>query len=96
MDRLVWTPQAVADVSRLYRFVAQHDPESARRAAGTIRETAGRLALYPHSGRPVAEMDPEFREWIVEFGSGGYLILYRFDGTEVVILAVRHTREAGY
>jgi hypothetical protein len=30
------------------------------------------------------------------FGSGGYVALYRFDGEEVIILAVRHGREAGY
>lgn len=41
-------------------------------------------------------MAVEFREWPIEFGSGGYVALYRFDGKDVVILAVRHSREAGY
>lgn len=47
-------------------------------------------------GRPVAELEPEMREWVIEFGHGGYVALYRFDAKEVVILAVRHGREAGY
>ena len=41
-------------------------------------------------------MPTEFRECVIEFGSGSYVALYRYDGKEVVILAVRHGREAGY
>jgi plasmid stabilization system protein ParE len=41
-------------------------------------------------------MSPEFREWVIEFGPGVYIALYHYDGNEVVILAVRHGREAGY
>jgi len=47
-------------------------------------------------GRPVEELDAEFREWVIEFGNGGYVALYRFDGKEVTILAVRHGRESGF
>jgi len=38
----------------------------------------------------------EFREWVIEFGQGANVALYRYDGKEVVVLAVRHGREAGY
>jgi len=41
-------------------------------------------------------MPEEFREWVIEFGSGVYAALYCYDGREVVILAVRHGREAEY
>jgi plasmid stabilization system protein ParE len=41
-------------------------------------------------------MPPEFREWIIEFGQKAYVVLYLYDSKEVVILAVRHGREAGY
>ena len=54
------------------------------------------LAMHPEIGRPVEEMPPEFREWFVRFGDGGYVTLYRFDGELVAILAVRHGKEAGY
>jgi plasmid stabilization system protein ParE len=37
----------------------------------------------------------EFREWIIGFGDTGYVALYRYDGDTVIILAVRHQREAG-
>ncbi len=41
-------------------------------------------------------MLPEYREWIIEFGHSAYVVLYHFDGRRIVILAVRHGREAGY
>jgi plasmid stabilization system protein ParE len=37
----------------------------------------------------------QFREWVIEFGSGAYVALYYYDGKEVAILAVRHGRVAG-
>jgi plasmid stabilization system protein ParE len=47
-------------------------------------------------GRPLEEMPTEFREWVIRFGNGAYVTLYHYDGKEVVILAIRHGREAGY
>jgi len=47
-------------------------------------------------GRPVDELPLEFREWVIEFGSGAYVALYHFDKKEVVILAGKHGRDAGY
>ena len=96
MPRLIWTPQALADVQRLYRFLAPKDKASAHRAIRTIRTGVKILAHQPQAGRPVEEMDPEFREWLIDFGSSGYIALYRFDGETVAILAVRHQKEVGY
>jgi len=45
---------------------------------------------------PAEEMNPEYREWLINFGDSGYIVLYRYDGNTVVILAVRHQKEAGY
>ena len=96
MPHLIWTPPALADVQRLYRFLGPKNKASARRAIRTIRTGVKILAHQPQAGRPVEEMDPEFREWLIDFGSSGYIALYRFDGETVTILAVRHQKEAGY
>ncbi len=96
MPRIKWTQAALGDVRRLYKFLAPNSPTAARRAVKEIRRGVRVLARHPEIGRPVEELPPEFREWIIEFGHGAYLALYRFDGKEVVILAVRHGREAGY
>jgi len=96
VPHLIWSPPALVDVQRLYRFLVPKDEEVARRAIKTIRAGVKILALQPEAGRPVADMDPEFREWLTDFGGSGYIALYRFDGETATILAVRHQKEAGY
>lgn len=96
MPRLIWSPAALRDVHRLYRFLADKNPTAAKRAVRVIREGVKIIADHPASGRPIQEMDPAFREWIIGFGDSGYVVLYRLDGDMAVILAVRHQREAGY
>ena len=41
-------------------------------------------------------MEPGFREWLIQFGDSGYVVLYRLGGESVEILALRHMKEAGY
>jgi len=96
MPRLKWTQPALLDVARLHDFLAPKSRDAAKRAVKAMRQGVKSLARHPEMGRPVEEMPPEFREWVIEFGSGAYIALYHYDGKEVVILAVRHGREAGY
>ena len=96
MPRLIWSPEALLDTQRLYRFLAAKSPDAAKRAVKAIREAVKILASSPEVGRPVAEMDQAFREWLVDFGDSGYIVLYRYDGETAVIVAVRHQKEVGY
>lgn len=96
MPRLIWSPAALLDVQRLYRFLAPKNVEAARRAVKTIRESVQILALQPGIGRPAQDMEPEYREWLIDFGQSGYVALYRFDGQTALIVAVRHQKEFDY
>ena len=96
MTRLIWSRAALSDVARLRNFLVGKNPDAARRAVRAIRATVQVISQQPGIGRPVAELPAEFREWLIEFGDSGYVLLYRFDGTIAAILAVRHQREAGY
>ena len=96
MPRLRWSQPALRDVARLHDFLAPKNPAAAKRAINAIRQGIKALGKHPEIGRPVEEMPPEFREWVIEFGQGAYVALYHYDRKEVVILAVRHGREAGY
>ena len=96
MAQLIWTGRALRDLSRLHCFLAPKDPNAARRAIRTIRQGVKVLESYPEVGRPVEDMPTEFREWFVPFGNSSYVTLYRRDGEAVVLLAIRHSREAGY
>jgi len=84
------------DVTRLRAFLAPKNREAARRAIRAIRQSVKVLRTHPELGRPIEEMPPGFRERFVPFGNSGYVVLYQYDGGQVKILAVRHTREAGY
>lgn len=84
------------DVARLYDFLAPKSRDASKRAIKAIRQGIKALRTHPELGRPVEEMPAEFREWVIEFGHGAYVALYHYDGKQVVILAVRHGREAGY
>jgi plasmid stabilization system protein ParE len=50
----------------------------------------------PHIGRPVDEMPEAFRDWLIDFGDSGYIARYRYDGDTVLVLAIRHQKEAGW
>jgi plasmid stabilization system protein ParE len=96
MPRLKWSQPALQDVARLHNFLAPKSRDAAKRAVKAIRQGVKMLGKHPEVGRPVEEMPLDFREWVIEFGHGAYIALYHFDGKEIIILAVRHGREAGY
>jgi plasmid stabilization system protein ParE len=54
------------------------------------------LTLQPGMGRPIEDLPVEFREWLIDFGDSGYVARYRLDIDVIVVLAVRHQREAGF
>ena len=96
MPPIKWSPHSLRDVTQLHEFLVSKSQDAARRAVQAIRQGLKLLGTHPEMGRPVEELPVEFREWVIEFGSGAYVALYHYDGREVVILAVRHGREAGY
>jgi plasmid stabilization system protein ParE len=96
MPQLIWSPQALLDVQHLYRFLAPKNQDSAKRAVTAIRQSVKVLSLRPGMGRPVEGMDNDFREWIIDFGDSGYVARYRTAAEKVIILAIRHQKEAGF
>ena len=96
MPRLIWSPSALLDVQRLYRFLAPKNIDAAQRAVKELRGGVKVLSLQPGIGRPIESMAPEYREWMINFGESGYIVLYRYERDLVSILAVRHQKEVGY
>lgn len=96
MPQLIWSPGALGNVQRLYRFLASKSPDAARNAASAIRDGMQIIANHPEAGRPVDNMDPEFREWPISFGASGYVALYRLQQDTALVVAVRHQKEVGY
>lgn len=96
MPRLIWSPSALLDVQHLYRFLAPKNIDAGKRAVKAIRQGVKVLEQHPGVGRPVEEMDDEFRDWLIDFGDSGYVARYRVDQHSVTVLAVRHQKEVGF
>ncbi len=96
MPQVIISPAALRDLKRLREFLYSKSPQVAQRAALTIRHSLAQLGQQPAMGRPVDGLHEAFREWIIPFGDSGYLVRYRQEGDIVVILALRHQREAGF
>ena len=95
MAQVVYSPNAVSNLARLHQFLDEKNPEAARRALRTIRDRLTILSRFPRLG-PVDPERPDVRELFIPFGAAGYVARYSVIRETVVILAVRHTREAGY
>lgn len=95
MPSVIWSPRALQDVQRLYRFMASKNPDAGKRAAHAIRRGVKMLEHRAQIGRPIEDMAEVFREWEIDFGDSGYVVRYRVSADAVIILAVRHQKEAG-
>jgi len=87
--------RALRDLERLFDFVAAVDPGQAIALVSSLRAAFEVLADHPLLGR-VAEEGR--RELVLSRGRYGYIAKYRWLPAEdvVLVLAVRHQREAGY
>lgn len=95
MATILYGARALADLDRVFDFLAEHDLDMAREAATAIVRAVTILEYHPYIGRPVRG---RLRELVISFGRTGYVALYRVSPgrDRIEILAVRHQREAGY
>lgn len=95
MARLSYSEQALADFERLTDFLIETDPLAAAETVGLIEEAVALLTRHPLIGRPV---ESAMHELVISRGRTGYVALYSFEPAQdaVLILAIRHQREAGF
>jgi plasmid stabilization system protein ParE len=93
----LWTlsPEAADDLDRLVEFLLAEWPLAAVSTVDLVVDALGILAQHPKIGRPVAQ---GLRELVISRGKSGYLALYDYDEQNdmILVLALRHQREAGY
>jgi plasmid stabilization system protein ParE len=95
LAELIYSGPAVSDLDRLTDFLLDADPASAPSTIALITEAIEVLGNHPMIGRPVEE---GLRELVISRGKSGYVALYSYEEAEdvVLILAIRHQREAGF
>lgn len=95
MAQIIYATRALADLERLTEFLIRDEPAAALETADLIIEAVQVLGNHPLVGR-LAEHG--FRDLVISRGRSGYLALYSYEPKQdtVLILAIRHQREAGY
>ena len=92
-----YTLDAKEDLKRLFTFLAEQDPQAAKRARKTIAASIELLQQFPFTCRKAVPENTLLRELVISFGGAGYVALFEIDDIETVtIIAVRHQREDDY
>jgi toxin ParE1/3/4 len=87
--KLRWLSPALANLDRVYEYIAQENPKAARFVFTRIQATTQKLKRFPNAGR-VGQVAGT-RELVVP--NLPYVIVYRVTETEVQILRVWHTSQ---
>jgi plasmid stabilization system protein ParE len=97
--KLRFTPEAEADLLRLFDFLLEQDFAAAEKAREAMAKAIELFEVFPFSCRKALGGDgnPFLRELIIPFGASGYVALFEIENRDsVTVLAVRHQREEDY
>lgn len=86
MRRVIYAPEAEADILAIARRIAEDNRTAAERFLDTIDETAHRLLTTPAMGRRRDELVPGLRSFPV----GNYVIFYRVAKRGIEVARVLH------
>ena len=87
---LKWTSKAVADLARLYQFLAPMNKPAAARAVQALTKAPITLLTNPRLGEQLFQFEPrEVRRILV----GKYEVRYEIQNSSIYVLRLWHTRE---
>ena len=89
---LVYSQEAIADLTRLRDFIADNDPTAAARIAADLVTRINSLCAFPEMGRSVSQAPTP--DSIRDFIFGKYVVRYTVHGTALVILRIWHHYES--
>ena len=83
-------PDVESELDSVWQYIAEESgsPETAKRAVHSITKTFSLLGKYPHIGRTRDDL----RHGLRTFAAGSFVIIYRVDGDDVLILHILHGR----
>ena len=89
--KLIYSQEAVADLTRLRDFIATNDPSAASRIAADLVTRIDGLCAFPEIGRSVSQAPVP--DSIRDFVFGKYIVRYAVHGSSLVILRMWHHYE---
>jgi plasmid stabilization system protein ParE len=95
MAQISYSRNALANLEHIADFLAAESGQAALQVIELIDDAVSMLARHPLVGRPV---ESHLRELVISQGRTGYVTLYAYDLLQdtVLVLAIRHQREAGF
>jgi len=87
MVRIIWSPDAAADLEAICEYISKDSEYYARVFAQGVINAVERLPIFPESGRIVPEYNQkDLRELIFQ----NYRIVYRIKSDAVEIVTITH------
>jgi len=87
---LKWTSKALADLTRLYEFLAPVNQPAAARAVQALTKSPTILLTNPRIGEQLFQFQPrEVRRILI----GAYEVRYEIQASIIYVLRLWHTRE---
>ena len=77
-------PRAEEDLLQIWRYIAEDNEAAADRFLDRLAAVAGKLSTHPQSGRP----RPELAEGLRSFVIGNYVLFYKANATQLVVVRV--------
>jgi toxin ParE1/3/4 len=87
--KVIWDDEALEELAQAVRYVAQHNPDAARKTGEAILQKAGALGAFPQLGKVFRKLN---RNNVRETPVSPYRIIYHIKKSEqsVRILKVWH------
>ena len=87
---LKWTSKALADLARLYNFLAPVNKQAAAHTVQSLMAAPTRLKEHPRIGEKLDEFEPrEVRRILVK----DYEMRYEIQESTIYVLRIWHTKE---
>lgn len=88
---ILYTPEAIDDLTRLREFISEKNPHAAQRVAGELLEGINKLKVFPKMGITVNRApDPSI---IRDLFIGSYTVRYLLTNEQIHILRLWHGKE---
>jgi len=88
--RITWSQVAVDQARDIASYIALDKPSVAEEWIEDIFASVDTLGRFPESGRMVAEIK---RKDIREVVRGNYRVIYKIQGSEILVLLVKNYRQ---
>ncbi len=88
MAEIIWTSNALTDLSEIGEYVATDSPKYAELLVAKLYHKVEILVTHENIGRKVPEVDKENLRELIE---GNYRIIYEIVNNSVFILTVHHS-----